>query len=191
MRVQNCGTLIVYNRLHSKLLNMIKKIICLTALLLALTSVNVNADSYWDDIHFEFVAGLGNKSNSITPSDFASRIHTKFISRTYLFVSLENNLALYENNSVKTYYSGFAGGGGIGVKLFGAKEESSSALDLRAQVVGSVDSVDWKRTSYELSLAYYLKSRWTPVIELGYRYTDSRTGLGDFGRVYLRLGLRY
>ena len=172
---------------------MMKRFICLTALMFALTAVNVNADSYWDDVHFEYVAGIGYKSNSMRPSDFAFRIHTKFISRTYLFTSLEENLVLYDNNSDKTYYSGFAGGGGLGVTLLGAKEESSCALDLRALVVAnSVKKVEWQRVSYELALAFYLKShRWTPIVELGYRYTDSRTGPDDFGRVYLRLGLRF
>ena len=191
MRVQNCGTLIVYNRLHSKLLNMMKKIICLSTLLLVLTSVNVNAKSFLDRLHAEIVAGAGFNNNSVTPVDFSFRILAEVLPRTQIFVVSEENLALYENNSVRTYYYGESLGGGLGVTLLGAKEESWHTLDLRAQVLTSVGRADWKRTSYDLGLAYYLKSRYTPILELGYRYYDSRTMLDDFGTVYLKLGIRY
>lgn len=168
-----------------------KKIVCLTTLLLALTAFNVNAKSFLDRLHTEFVAGAGLKNNSVTPVDFSFRILAEVFPRTQIFIVSEENLSLYDTNFVRTYYYGESLGGGLGIILLGAKEESSHTLDLRAQVLTSAGNTDWKRTSYDLALAYYLKSRYTPILELGYRYNDSRTRLDDFGTVYLKFGIRY
>lgn len=70
------------------------------------------------------------------------------------------------------------------------------ALDLRVKALGSVGGADWKRTTYDASLAWYLRSgkthSFTPVVELGYRYIDSRTnGLDNMGNFYGSFGLRF
>jgi hypothetical protein len=51
----------------------------------------------------------------------------------------------------------------------------------------------WKRATYDASLAWYLKSpKFSPVVELGYRYLDSKTtGIDNYGNVYASIGIRY
>ena len=174
---------------------MIKKIIFLTTLLFGFTSVNVNADdaqSFWDRLHGELGLGIGLKTNSIEPYDISYKIHVDIISKAYAFISLESNVALY-NNVAKTYYSGTSLGGGLGVTLRDVKEESPYVLDLRGQVLTNVGNTDWERTTYELALVFYLKSsiRISPLIELGYRYIDSRSLLDDYDNIYMRLGIRF
>jgi hypothetical protein len=47
--------------------------------------------------------------------------------------------------------------------------------------------------TYDASLAWYLKSqKFSPVVELGYRYIKSKTtGIDNYGDVYVSVGLRY
>ena len=80
----------------------------------------------------------------------------------------------------------------MGVKLLD-RVKSIHALDIRAKALSSVGCPSWKRSSYDVSLAWYLKSyRFSPVVELGYRFIDSHTsGLDNCGNVFLSIGFRY
>ena len=113
----------------------------------------------------------------------------------YAFVAYEGNKSLYKSDDVKTYLSGESLGGGLGVKFLN-KVETIHALDLRVKALTSVGGVDWKRTTYDASLAWYLRGKkthcFTPVVEMGYRYINSRKkGLDNMGNFYCSFGLRF
>lgn len=169
-----------------------KRAAFLTMLLLVFTAVGLRAQTFMDRTHFEFMAGAGTESKGITPIDFSFKVHVEFVSISYLFVSAEDNVALYRHADIKSYYNGVSLGGGLGVKLLNGLE-SIHALDVRAKVLSSVGSPDWKRTSYDLSLAWYIRSgRFSPIVELGYRYIDSSTkGISNCGHAFLSIGFRY
>ncbi len=76
----------------------------------------------------------------------------------YAFVAYEGNKSLYKSDDVKTYLSGESLGGGLGVKFLN-KVETIHALDLRVKALTSVGGVDWKRTTYDASLAWYLRGK--------------------------------
>lgn len=67
------------------------------------------------------------------------------------------------------------------------------ALDVRVKSLSTLGNPDWKRNTYDASLAWYLKTeKFSPIVELGYRYLDSRTkGIDNYGNAYLTIGLRY
>ena len=72
----------------------------------------------------------------------------------YAFVAYEGNKSLYKSDDVKTYLSGESLGGGLGVKFLN-KVETIHALDLRVKALTSVGGVDWKRATYDASLAWF------------------------------------
>ena len=169
-----------------------KKFIYSTVLLLALTSVKAKAQTFMDQIHFEVTSGAGIENKGITPIDFSFKTNVEFVSISYLFVTAEDNVSLYNNDGIKTYYNGVSIGGGLGVKLLN-NIKGNHALDIRAKALSSVGNPTWKRTSYDLSLAWYIRStRFSPIVELGYRYIDSHTsGIDNCGNVFLSIGFRY
>ena len=169
-----------------------KKFIYAAALLLMLATVKTHAQTFMDRIHFEFSAGTGMENKGITPVDFSFKSQVEFVSISYLFVTVEDNISLYKNKEVKTYYNGVSLGGGLGVKLLDSVK-SIHALDVRAKALSSVGCPSWKRSSYDISLAWYLRSyRFSPVVELGYRFIDSHTsGLSNYGNAFLSIGFRY
>lgn len=157
-----------------------------------LATVKTHAQTFMDRIHFEFSAGTGMENKGITPVDFSFKSQVEFVSISYLFVTVEDNISLYKNKEVKTYYNGVSLGGGLGVKLLDSVK-SIHALDVRAKALSSVGCPSWKRSSYDISLAWYLRSyRFSPVVELGYRFIDSHTsGLSNYGNAFLSIGFRY
>ncbi len=163
-----------------------------TTLLLALTTMKMHAQDFMDRVHFEFSAGTGLENNGITPVDFSVKSQVEFFSISYLFVTVEDNISLYKNEGEKTYYNGVGIGGGLGVKLLNSVK-SIHALDIRAKALSSVGCPSWKRASYDVSLAWYLKSyRFSPVVELGYRFIDSHTQeIDNCGNAFLSIGFRY
>lgn len=169
-----------------------KKFIYATTLLLALTTVRMHAQTFMDRIHFEATAGTGIKNNGIKPLDFSFKSHVDIIPVSYVFITAEDNILLYKDNGAKTYFSGASLGGGLGVKLLNCTK-SIHALDARVKALGSLGSPDWKRTTYDVSLAWYVKAyRFSPIAELGYRFLDSRTkGFDNYGNAYISLGLRF
>ena len=171
---------------------MMKKLIYAAALLLVLAAAKVNAQTFMDRIHFEFAAGTGARQNGIKPVDFSFKSLVDFVSISYLFVTVEDNISLYRNNNVKSYSNGVSIGGGLGVKLLNGTK-GIHGLDVRAKALTCAGNLAWKRTTYDAALAWYIKSfRFSPVVELGYRYLDSRTaGLDNYGNAYLSIGLRY
>ena len=104
--------------------------------------------------------------------------------------------SLYEKGDERTYFSGESLGGGVGVKFLNSVK-TPHALDLRVKALTSIGGADWKRTTYDASLAWYLRSEkksriFTPVVEMGYRYIDSRTtGLDNMGNFYMSFGIRF
>ncbi len=167
-----------------------KRFVFVAVLLLATSQLH--AQTFADRIHFEVTAGSGIKSNGVTPVDFSFKSLVDFVSISYLFIAVEDNISLYNGNGVKTYYKGVGIGGGAGVKLLG-RTSGIHGLDIRAKALGSVGSPAWKRSAYDLSLAWYIKAhRFSPVVELGYRFVDSRTaGFDNYGTVYMSIGFRY
>lgn len=169
-----------------------KRIFYVAMLLFAFATLKLNAQSFMDRTHFEFTAGAGTEAKGITPIDFSFKAHVEFVAVSYLFVTVEDNVSLYKHDDIKTYYNGVSVGGGLGVKLLNGLE-SIHALDVRAKALGSVGSPAWRRNSYDISLAWYIRSgRFSPIVELGYRFIDSRTkGIGNCGHAFLLIGFRY
>lgn len=164
----------------------------LVLFIISLIACSVPAQTFMERLHFEVATGAGMKSKYITPVDFSFKANVDLTSGMYVFVSSEGNQSFYKNDDVKTYYNGESFGGGLGVKLLG-KKSASHALDVRMKVLTSIGNADWKRTSYDVNVAWYLKSNvFSPVVEIGYRYIDSLTGaIGNYGNVYLSVGIRY
>ena len=75
--------------------------------------------------------------------------------------------------------------------VFASGVKGKHALDVRVKSLST--SPDWKRNTYDASLAWYLKTeKFSPIVEFGYRYLDSRTkGIDNYGNAYLTIGLRY
>lgn len=169
-----------------------KRFAFVAVLMLALATTVTHAQPFMDRVHFEASAAAGIRSRGITPIDFSFRSFVDFVSVSYLFVAVEDNVSLYSGNGVKSYSNGAGIGGGVGVRLLGSKSEKH-ALDVRAKALGSVGRPYWKRNSYDLSLAWYVPSaRFSPVVEVGYRFIDSRTtGIENCSTAYLSIGFRY
>lgn len=169
-----------------------KKYIYAVIFLMALASSDLNAQTFKERFYFETSASSGLKNNGITPIDFSFKFHVDVIPIAYIFISAEDNISLYKEDKAKTYINGTSIGGGIGVKLLN-RTKGIHALDVRFKSLSSVGGTDFKRTSYDASLAWYMKNhKFSPVVELGYRYLDSRTkGFDNYGNVYVSFGLRY
>ena len=169
-----------------------KKNISTIMLLLSFISTDLSAQTFKERVCFESSVAKGLKSKGITPIDFSFKLHADLIPMAYIFVSAEENISLYKEDNINTYINGSSVGGGVGIKLLN-KAKSNHALDIRFKSLTTVGNTDFKRTSYDASLAWYMKkNKFSPVVELGYRYLDSRTDVFDnYGNVYLSLGLRY
>lgn len=161
-------------------------------LLVALSATQASAQAFQDRLHCEISTGQGPKAKGITPFDISMKIHVDIIPMTYAFINLEENIALYKRNDVKTYFHGTSLGGGLGVKLLNSVK-TNHALDVRLQALGSLGNPDWKRTTYDASLAWYLKNKkYSPIIQFGYRHIDSRNdAIDDYDNIYMALGLRF
>lgn len=169
-----------------------KKFLFATLVLLAVSAAGAHAQTFMDRVHFEAAMAAGAKHNGITPVDFSFRALVDFVPASYLFIAVEDNISLYDVEGVKSYSTGVGIGGGVGVRLLGSKSENHS-FDVRARAVGSVGNPYWQRNSYDLSLAWYVRTaRFSPVVELGYRFIDSRTtGIDDYCNLFLSIGFRY
>lgn len=169
-----------------------KKHFVILAFLSLLSARSMYSQSFEDRIHFETTVGKGLPNKGITPIDFSVKFAVDVLPIFYAYITAEDNLSLYKSQNVKTYSNGTGLGGGLGVKLL-HRIESKHALDVRAKALSSLGNPDWKRTTYDVSLAWYMKSeKFSPVVELGYRYIDSRTkSFDNYGNVYLSIGLRY
>jgi hypothetical protein len=170
-----------------------KKIIFATAMLLALTTAKMQAQtSETDWVHYEASLGTGLRNNGVRPLDFSFKLSVNFLSVSYIFVAMEDNISLSNGTEMRSYTNGTSGGGGLGIKLLNGKS-SDHALDLRLKVLDTLGRPSWKRMTYDASLAWYLKSqKFSPVVELGYRYIKSKTtGIDNYGDVYVSVGLRY
>lgn len=155
-------------------------------------ATNARAQSFIERSNFEASAASGIKDGGIKPIDFSFKYHIDILPKFYVSITAEDNISLHKDNGVKTYYKGISMGGGLGIRLLNSTK-SIHALDIRLMSLGSIGGSDWKRTTYDASLAWYMKShRFSPVIGLGYRYIDSRTNsIGNYGSAYLSIGLRY
>lgn len=169
-----------------------KNLIYAITFLITLATVKMHAQTFTDRLHFEISAGTGIKNNGLQPFDFSFKAHLDIISILYAFVTAEDNISLYKDNGNKTYFNGTSLGGGLGVKLLNHLQ-SNHALDVRVKALGTLGSPDWKCTTYDAALAWYIKSDgFSPVVELGYRFLDSRTkGVPNYGNLFLSIGLRY
>lgn len=155
-------------------------------------AVNVCAQTFKERTYFELTAGSGLRYKGISPKDFSFRLNVDLVPITYIFIAVDDNILLYKNDGVNTYYNGYGIGGGLGFKLFN-RLKSKHAIDIRVKSLSSLGCSKWKRNTYDVSIAWYLKSeKFSPVVELGYRYLDSRTkGFSNYGNAYMSIGLRY
>lgn len=169
-----------------------KKLICAIMFLLSLPAASVHAQTFKEMTFFELSAGSGVKHHGITPVDFSFKLHVDLLPFAYIFIAAEDNIALYKNDGAKSYSNGCSMGGGLGFKLLNGVK-GKHALDVRVKSLSTLGSPDWKRNTYDASLAWYLKTeKFSPIVELGYRYLDSRTkGIDNYGNAYLTIGLRY
>lgn len=169
-----------------------KKIFYIVALLIAFSSAKMRAQTFIERTFFEVSTATGLRNNGITPVDFSFKCHVDIVPILYLFVTAEDNLSLYKDNGIKTYVNGVSLGGGLGIKLLN-RVKSIHSLDLRAKSLDSLGKPDWDRTSYDVSLAWYIKeNKFSPIVELGYRFIDSHTNKFDnYGNAYISIGLRY
>lgn len=162
-------------------------------ILLALCSVSeANAESFMKRVHFEAALGGGTRNHNLTPLDPSFRVGVDIIPVLYVFATVEDNISLYKDDNIKTYSRGTGLGGGLGVKFLNSVP-GPNALDLRMKVLGTVGNSSMKRTTYDASLAWYLKSKkFSPLAEIGYRYLDSRTtGIRNSSHLYISIGMRY
>ena len=150
------------------------------------------AQSFKDRTHYEVMVGTGIKNNDKIPLDLSFKLRVDIISLAYMFITAEDNISLFKNKEARTYSNGASLGGGIGVKILN-HSKGNHALDVRIKSLQSLGSPDWKRTTYDAGLAWYLKSeKFSPIVEFGYRFLDSRTkGIDNYGNAYLSVGLRY
>lgn len=179
--------------LMTKTYNDMRHLFFFVSLLIAtITANDAQAQTFAERMHFETSVGAGIKEKGTTPIDFSFKFHVDVLRMSYVFITAEDNISLHKDNGVKTYYKGASLGGGLGVKLLN-NAKSVHALDVRLKVLGALGGADWKHTTYDASLAWYMKAhRFSPVVELGYRHIDSRTnGIGNYGSAYLSIGLRY
>ena len=169
-----------------------KKYIYAVVFLIVLVSSDLNAQTFKERFYFETSVASGVKNNGITPIDFSFKFHVDVIPLAYIFISAEDNISLFKEGKAKTYINGESLGGGVGVKLLN-RTKGSHALDLRFKSLSSIGGTDFKRTSYDASLAWYMNNlKFSPIVELGYRYLDSRTnGFDNYGNAYITFGLRY
>lgn len=161
-------------------------------IMLSLFVCEAHAQAVKDRIHFEIATGTGMRSKGITPMDFSFKAHVDVVRPVCLFVTAEGNRSLYKSNEVRTYFDGESLGGGIGFHILG-KKSPLHAFDARLKVLSSIGNADWKRTSYDANIAWYLKGvMFSPVVELGYRHIDSRsTFMNNYDNIYVSLGIRY
>ena len=161
-------------------------------LFLSLSVSTMSAQSFKDRTLFECMAGTGIQNNDKIPLDLSFKLRVDIIPLAYMFITVEDNISLFKNKEARTYSNGASLGGGIGVKLLN-HSKGDHALDVRIKSLQSLGSPDWKRTTYDAGLAWYLKSeKFSPIVELGYRFLDSRTkGIDNYGNAYLSIGLRY
>lgn len=154
----------------------------------------------WQRISMGFNVVGGFEQHHVTPLRFEFNAGYEFVPRLYAFFHAENFLGLYKQNGDRIFYRTQNLGGGLGFRLLGGKDgkyagKLRESLDLRLMAGGSVGSCDWKQTFYDAGLQYYYRggrALCTPVIGLGYRFTDSRTaGRRDQHTVYASIGLRF
>lgn len=178
-----------------------KRIVFATMLMLGVSTGISHAQSFTDRLHFEVSEGVACRHNNIRQFDTSFKLGVDISKRLYAFAAYEGNVALYSKNDVRTYFSGGSLGGGLGFKLMN-DANFPLAFDLRVMALTSLGGSkwlggeDWKRTNYDASLVMYLNSNKkhyiTPVLGLGYRYTDSRTvGLKNMGNIYASIGFRF
>lgn len=134
-----------------------KKISCLVMLLLMLSAGRMYAQSFKDRTNFEAMIGTGIQNNHVTPVDFSFKLRVDIIPLFYMFTMVEDNISLFKKEEVKTYSNGASLGGGLGGKLLNGSK-SNHALDIRLKALGSLGSPDWKCSTYDASLAWYMKS---------------------------------
>ena len=72
-----------------------------------------------------------------------------------------------------------------------ARTQNNDAFELRASVTSTIGSSDFKNTAYKLGL-YWVgnpKSRFSPVVGVGYSFHDFRTkGLNNYHGLYVSIG---
>ena len=164
----------------------------IVALLIAFASTEVKAQTFIERTFFEVSTATGLRNNGMTPIDFSFKCHVDIVPIFYLFITAEDNLSLYKSREIKTYTNGVSLGGGLGIKLLN-RVKSIHSLDLRAKSLDNLGKPDWERTTYDVSLAWYIKSnKFSPIVELGYRFIDSHTDkYNNYGNAYISIGLRY
>ena len=85
-------------------------------------------------------------------------------------------------------------GGGLSYTILPPTIKNNDAFELRASVTSTIGSSDFKNTAYKLGL-YWVgnpKSRFSPVVGVGYSFHDFRTkGLNNYHGLYVSIGYRF
>lgn len=109
-----------------------------------------------------------------------------------VFADYQAMLGLYNADGTRNYYRSRSGlGGGFGYEI--ANIRKAIGIDVRALATTTVGSPDWKYTQYDIGFIFYdyrnHQRFLSPVIGIGYRFTDSRTaGLRNLSNIYFQMG---
>ncbi len=168
-----------------------KAIFVIIVLLVAITN-KTYSQSFQNRLHFEASTGVGAKNNGLTPLNLSFKAQVDIVKSFYAFVAIEDSKTLYKNEDIKSYLNSENIGGGLGVKFLNAGKNTHS-LDLRIKLLNSIGNADWKKTTFDSSIAWYMPhEKFSPVVELGYRFMNSHTaGIDNYSNIYMTLGLRY
>lgn len=143
-------------------------------------------------MNFEIVGGTGLKNKGTVPIDFSFRFLFKIVPISYVFVDVEEDVSLHSEGQKRYYTSGHYIGGGLGLSMLN-KLKTNHALDIRIKALGNVGKTNWKHTTYDACLSWYLKNvGFSPIVELGYKFMDSKIdSYSNYNSIYMSIGLRY
>lgn len=155
-------------------------------------SESLFSQTFQERMSFEVVSEAGLKIKGTMPIDFSFRFLLDIIPISYIFVDVEENVSLHSKSLNKYYTNGQYLGGGIGFKMLN-KSNTNHALDFRIKALGNVGKTDWKHTTYDVCMSWYLNNvMFSPLVEFGYRFMDSRIKeISDYNGIYMSIGLRY
>lgn len=145
----------------------------------------------------EMAAGTGLKQHDVTPVSYSLNIGYNISPKFYVFARMEGLYGLYQKNDIRVYNKSYNLGGGLGYNIWTDNSEcklGKSAFDIRTSITSSVGNADWKNTTYDAGIFFYLKNGkdFSPIIGLGFRHVTSRTaGLRDYNCIYASVGLKF
>lgn len=164
--------------------------------IMALAGLNVSAQEdgkeWAKKLHAEFKVSYGLKQHDMTPINANTRLSYDILKRVSISGAFEKNWMLVKAEGSKHYADGMSVGGGVGY-MFAVDDGYN--VEARLQVLTSVGKTDWKYTTYEAGVMFYLTPnhrQLAPVVGGGYRLEKSRTdGVRNWGSIFGTFGLRF